>query len=41
MLLIKFIDLNAVEDSGNPSFAVGCVDIKKNISGEGDFLDCN
>ncbi len=40
MLLLKLIDLSAVEESGIPSVAVECVDIRRNISGEGDFLDC-
>ena len=29
------------EESGIPSVAVKCVEIRKNISGEGDFLDHN
>ena len=29
------------EESGIPSVAVKCVDIRRNTSGEGDFLDCN
>ncbi len=41
MLLLKLLDLSAVEESGIPSVAVECVDIRMNISGEGDFLDCN
>ncbi len=41
MLLLKLIDLSAVEESGMPSVAVECVDIRRNISSEGDFLDCN
>ncbi len=41
MLLLKLLELRAVEDSGIPSVAVECVDIRSNISGEGDFLDCN
>ncbi len=41
MLLLKLIDLSAVEESGIPSVAVECVDIRRHISGEGDFLDCN
>ena len=28
-------------DSGIPSVAVKCVDIRRNTSGEGDFLDDN
>ncbi len=39
MLLLKLLYLSAVEESGIPSVAVECVDIKRNISGEGDFLD--
>jgi hypothetical protein len=34
-------DLSAGEGSGIPSVAVKCVDIRRNTSGEGDFLDCN
>ncbi len=41
MLLLKLLDLSAVEESGIPSVAVECVDIRKNTSGEGDSLDCN
>ncbi len=37
----KLLYLGAVEESGIPSVAVECVDIRRNISGEGDFLDCN
>ncbi len=37
----KLGDLSAEEESGIPSVAVECVDIRRNISGEGDFLDCN
>ena len=33
--------LSAGEDSGIPSVAVKCVDIRRNTSGEGDCLDCN
>ena len=40
MLLLKLLDLSAVEVSGIPSVAVKCVDIRRNTSGEGDFLDC-
>ena len=32
---------SAGEESGIPSVAVKCVDIRKNTSGEGGFLDCN
>ena len=41
MLLLKLLDLSAVEVSGIPSVAVECVDIRRNISGEGDYLDSN
>ena len=41
MLLLKLLDLSAVEESGIPSVAVECVDIRRNISGEGDYLDSN
>ena len=41
MLLLKLYDLSAVEVSGIPSVAVECVDIRRNTSGEGDFLDDN
>ncbi len=41
MLLLKLIDLSAVEESGIPSVAVECVDIRRNTSGEGGLLDCN
>ncbi len=40
-LQIKLLVLSAGEESGIPSVAVKCVDIRRNISGEGDFLDCN
>ena len=33
--------LSAEEVSGIPSVAVKCVDIRRNTSGEGGFLDCN
>jgi len=32
---------SAGEESGIPSVAVKCVDIRRNTSGEGGFLDCN
>ncbi len=41
MLLLKLIDLSAVEESGIPSVAVECVDIRRNTGGEGGLLDCN
>ena len=34
-------DLSAEEASGIPSVAVKCVDIRRNIRGEGDLLDNN
>ena len=40
-LQLKLTFLSAGEESGIPSVAVKCVDIRKNIGGEGDFLDCN
>ncbi len=36
---LKLRDLNMGEGSGIPGVAVKCVDIRRNISGEGDFLD--
>ncbi len=40
-LHLKLLFLSAGEESGIPSVAVKCVDIRKNTGGEGDFLDCN
>ena len=40
-LLWKLCDLSAGEVSGIPGVAVKCVDIRKNISGEGGLLDSN
>ncbi len=40
-LQLKLIFLSVGEDSGIPSVAVKCVDIRRNTSGEGDFLDNN
>ena len=40
-LQLKLLFLSAGEESGIPSVAVKCVDIRKNTSGEGDFLDEN
>ena len=40
-LQLKLIFLSAGEESGIPSVAVKCVDIRRNTSGEGDFLDDN
>ncbi len=41
MLHLKLLDLSTGEDSGIPSVAVECVDIRKNTSGEGGLLDDN
>ena len=38
---LKLSGLSAGEESGIPSVAVKCVDIRRNTSGEGGFLDCN
>ena len=40
-LHLKLTFLSAVEVSGIPSVAVKCVDIGRNTSGEGGFLDRN
>ncbi len=40
-LQLKLIFLSVGEESGSPSGAVKCVDIRRNTSGEGDFLDNN
>ena len=40
-LQLKLLLLSAGEESGIPSVAVKCVDIRRNTSGEGDFLDNN
>ena len=40
-LQLKLSFLSAGEGSGIPSVAVKCVDIRRNTSGEGDFLDSN
>ena len=37
----KLSFLSAGEESGIPSVAVKCVDIRKNTGGEGGFLDSN
>ncbi len=37
----KLLGLSMVEESGIPSVAVECVDIRRNTSGEGDFLGHN
>ena len=41
MLLPKLDSLSVGEVSGIPSVAVECVDIRRNIRGEGDLLDDN
>ena len=40
-LHLKLFFLSAGEDSGIPSVAVKCVDIRRNTSGEGGYLDSN
>ncbi len=35
----KLMFLSTGEESGIPSVAVKCVEIRRNTSGEGDFLD--
>lgn len=40
-LHMKLVCLSTGEESGIPSVVVKCVEIRKNTSGEGDFLDCN
>ncbi len=40
-LQLKLIFLSVGKESGIPSVAVKCVDIRRNTSGEGDFLDNN
>ena len=40
-LQLKLFFLSTGEESGIPSVAVKCVDIRRNTSGEGDFLDSN
>jgi len=37
----KLLILSVGEESGIPSVAVKCVDIRRNTSGEGGFLDDN
>ncbi len=37
----KLFSFSVGEESGIPSVAVKCVDIRRNTSGEGDFLDDN
>ncbi len=41
MLNLKLLDLSTGEDSGIPSVAVECVVIRRQIRGEGDYLDSN
>ncbi len=40
-LQLKLLLLSVGEESGIPSVAVKCVDIRRNTSGEGGFLDNN
>ncbi len=40
-LQLKLIFLSVGEESGIPSVAVKCVDIRRNTGGEGDFLETN
>ena len=40
-LLLKLFPLSIGEAGGIPSVAVKCVDIRRNTSGEGGFLDDN
>ena len=40
-LHLKLSFLSIGEESGIPSVAVKCVEIRKNTGGEGDFLDEN
>ena len=40
-LHLKLYFLSVGEVDGIPSVAVKCVDIRRNTSGEGDFLDSN
>ena len=40
-LQLKLFFLSTGEESGIPRVAVKCVDIRRNTSGEGDFLDSN
>ena len=40
-LQLKLYILSAGEESGIPSVAVKCVDIRRNTSGEGGLLDSN
>ena len=40
-LQLKLLFLSVGEESGIPSVAVKCVDIRRNTGGEGGFLDRN
>ena len=40
-LQLKLVFLSVGEESGIPSVAVECVDIRRNTRGEGGQLDCN
>ena len=40
-LQLKLLFLSVGEESGIPSVAVKCVDIRRNTSGEGGLLDGN
>ena len=40
-LQLKLLILSVGEESGIPSVAVKCVDIRRNTSGEGGLLDDN
>ena len=40
-LQLKLLFLSVGEESGIPSVAVKCVDIRRNTSGEGGLLDDN
>ncbi len=40
-LHLKLVILSTGEESGIPSVAVKCVEIRRNTSGEGGFLDSN
>ena len=40
-LQLKLLPLSAGEESGIPSVAVKCVDIRRNTSGEGGLLGFN
>ena len=40
-LHLILVDLSTGEESGIPSVAVKCIDIRRNTSGEGGLLDDN